>query len=166
MHHSFPLNCLCINFLSELFSMKMYIGSCKSIWLLCLYVLLSCIICFHVFTPVCFHPISNVQIVRTFKNRIPIKTFKKWHNVSSRYDSSVKSETANIWITSAWFSKTFGESVEENNIYDQVEPSATIKTGTVYRGCNVCYQVFLENGKIDIKGKIWNKFSNKIFFFY
>ena len=29
MHHSFPLNCLCINFLSEPLSLKMHIGSAK-----------------------------------------------------------------------------------------------------------------------------------------
>ena len=74
---------------------------------LCLCVLLSCMICFHVCKPVCFHPIWNAQIVRTFKNRIPVQTFKKWHNVSSRYNSYVKSETADIWITSQWFSKNF-----------------------------------------------------------
>ena len=71
-----------------------------------------------------------------------------WHNVSYRYVSYVKSETFDISRTSAWFLKTFRR-VEENHIYDQVKPNST-----VCRGCNVCYQVFLENGKINFKSKI------------
>ena len=52
--------------------------------------------------------------------------------------------------------KPFRESVEENHIYDLVKPNSTVKTRTVYRGCSLCYYVFLENGKIDFKSKIWN----------
>ena len=68
--------------------------------------------------------------------------------------SYFKSEISDIWITDAWFLKPFGERVEENYIYHQVKLSSTVKTRTVYCGCNVCYQVFLENGKIDFKSKI------------
>ena len=60
----------------------------------------------------------------------------------------MKSETSDIWTTGAWFLKPFGERVEENHISHLVKPNSTVKTRTVYRGCNVCYQVFLENGKI------------------
>ena len=52
------------------------------------------------------------------------------------------------------FLKPFGERVEENHIYCLVKHNSTVKTRTVYRGCNVSYQVFLENGKIDFKRKI------------
>ena len=45
----------------------------------------------------------------------------------------------------------FEERVEKNHIYDLVKLIATVKTRTVYRGYNVCYKVFLENGKIDLK---------------
>ena len=48
----------------------------------------------------------------------------------------------------------FGERTEENHIYYLVKLNYTVKTGAVYRGCNVCYQVFLENGKIYFKSKI------------
>ena len=59
----------------------------------------------------------------------------------------------------------------ENNCYPEItfwgegrgkpylspsKPNSTVKTRTVYRGCNVCYQVFLENGRIDFKRKIRN----------
>ena len=64
------------------------------------------------------------------------------------------SETSFIWRTGAWFSKPFEERVEENHMYHIVKPNSAVKTGTVYRGCNVCYQFFLENGKIDFKSKI------------
>ena len=50
--------------------------------------------------------------------------------------------------------KPFGERVEENHIYHLVKRNPTVKIRTVYRGCNVRYQVFLENGKIDFKNKI------------
>ena len=49
-------------------------------------------LCFHVCTYVCFHPISNVQIVRTLEKRIPIQTFEKWYNVSCHYISYISSE--------------------------------------------------------------------------
>ena len=60
-----------------------------------------------------------MQIVRTFENRIPIQTLKKWHNVSY-----VKSKTSDIWRTGAWFLKLFGKWVEENHIYDLVKPNS------------------------------------------
>ena len=34
--------------------------------------------------------------------------------------------------------KTETETVEENHIYRLVKPNFTVKTRTVYRGCNVC----------------------------
>ena len=37
---------------------------------------------------------SNVQIVKTFENRIPIQTFEKYHNVSYCYVGYVNSETS------------------------------------------------------------------------
>ena len=80
--------------------------------------------------------------------------FEKCHNVSYRYVSYAKSETSDIWRTGTWFLKPFGERVEENHTYDLVKPNSTVKTRTVYRGCNVCYQVLLENRKIDFKSKI------------
>ena len=98
--------------------------------------------------------VFNVHIVRTFENRVPFQTFEKLHNVSYRYVSYVKSETSDTWRTRAWFIKPFGERVEENHIYHQVKPNSNVKTRTAYTGCNVCYQVFLENGKIDFKSKI------------
>ena len=121
-----------------------------------LYALFWCMHCFHVFTHVCFQVVSNVRIVRTFENRIPFQTLEKWHNVSYRYVSYLKSETSNIWRTSTWFLKRFGERVEENHIYDLIKRNSTVKSRTLYRGCNVCYKVFLENGKIHFKSKIWN----------
>ena len=93
-------------------------------------------------------------MVRTFENSVPFQTFEKWHNVSYHYISYIKSETSDIWTTGAWFLNAFGESVEENHIYHEVKPNSTVKTRTVYRGCNVCYQGFLENEKIDFKSKI------------
>ena len=97
---------------------------------------------------------SNAHIVRTFENSIPFQMFEKWHNVSYRYVSYIKSETSDIWRTGKWFLKSFGQSVEEKHIYHLVKPNSPVKTRTVYRGCNVCYQVFLENGKINFKSKI------------
>ena len=123
-------------------SLKMYIGSAKT------YVFVR-----HVCAHACFHLISNMQIVRTFKNRIPIQTFEKWHNVSYHYFSYVKLETSDIWRTNAWFLEPFRERVEEKHIYDLVKPNSIVKIRTVYRGCNVCYQVFFENWKIDFKSK-------------
>ena len=87
-------------------------------------------LCFHVCTHVYFYMISNVQIVKTFQNRIPIQKFKKWHNVSYCCVSYIKSETSDIWRTGAWFFKTFGERVEENHIYDLVKLNSTGKTRT------------------------------------
>ena len=110
-------------------------------------------LCFHVFTHVCFHLLSNMQITRTFKNRILIQLFEKWHNVSYCYISYIKSETSDIWRTGAWFLKNFKERVEENHIYDLVKSNSAKKVEK-YRGCNIWYQDFLENGKIDIKSKI------------
>ena len=91
---------------------------------------------------------------QNIRNDILFQTFEKWHNVSYRYVSYIKSETSDIWRTSAWFLRAFGEGVEENHIYHLVKTNSTVKTRTVYRGCNVCYQVFLENGKIDLESKI------------
>ena len=68
-------------FVFESFSLKMYIGSAKTLFL---YVSM---LCFHVCTYVCFHLISNMHIIRTFENRIPFQTFEKWHHVSYRYVS-------------------------------------------------------------------------------
>ena len=115
----------------------------------CLYALFSCMLCFHVCTHVLFHLISNAHIVRRFENRIPFQTFKKWHNVRYRYVNYIKSETSDIWRTGAWLLKPFGERVGENIIYHLVKPNSTVKTRTVYRGCNVCYQVFFKNGKFE-----------------
>ena len=64
------------------------------------------------------------------------------------------SQTSNIWRTEAWFLKPFGERVEEHHIYNLVKPNSIVKTRTVYRGRNICYQVFLENKKIDFQSKI------------
>ena len=49
--------------------------------------------------------------------------------------------------------KPFGERVEKNYIYDLVKRNYTVKTRTVYRGCNVCYQVFLEFQKWTLRAK-------------
>ena len=129
----------------------MYIWKClqKHLIFLCLYALLSCMFCFRVWTHVCCHLMSKVQIVRTFKNKILIQTFEKWYNISYRNVSYVKSETSDIWRTGSIIFKPFGERVEENHIYDLVKPNSTVKTG-----CNVCYSVFLENGTIAFKSKI------------
>ena len=135
--------------ITEPFSLKMYIGSAKtydSCMFVCfafMYALLSCLhTCMH-------HLISNVHIVRTFENSIPFQTFEKWHNVSYRYVSYIKSETCDIWRTGAWF--FWGKPYLPPS-----KPNSTVKTRTAYRGCNACYQVFLENGKIDFKSKMWN----------
>ena len=89
------------------------------------------------------------QMCKSSENRIPIQTFEKWHD-----SSYVNSETSNTWRTSPWFLKPFGERVEENHIYDLVKSNSSVKTRAVYRGSNVCYQGFLENGKIDFKSKV------------
>ena len=110
----------------------------------------------HVCTHVCFHLKLNVHIVRTFENRIPFQTFEKWHNVSYHYVSYIKSETCDIWRTGSWFLRPFIERVEENHIYHLVKSDSIVKNRTIYRGCNVCLQVLLVNGKIDFKSQIWN----------
>ena len=80
---------------------------------------------------------------------------KKWHKTSICYVSHVKSETSNILRTSAWFLKPFGERLEENLIYGLVKANSTVKARTIYSGHNIWYQFFfLENGKMDFKGKI------------
>ena len=76
------------------------------------------------------------------QNRIPLQLFEKWHNLSYCYVSYAKSETSDISRTGALFLKSFLERVEENHIYNQVKPNSAVKTRTVYRGCDVCYQVF------------------------
>ena len=60
-------------------------------------------------TNVSFHLIPNVQIVRTFENRIPIQTFEKWHNVSYRYVSwfMVKPHMNDIWMTYEYIQVTY-----------------------------------------------------------
>ena len=119
----------------------MYIGSAKTydfcvfVCFAFMYALLSCL---HTCMLSC-------DIKRANRQNIPFQTFEKWHNVSYRYVNYIKSETSDIWRTGAWFLKSFGDSVEENHIYHLVKPNATVKIITVYRGCNVCYQVFLEN---------------------
>ena len=72
----------------------MYIGSAKT-WFWYAYIL-----CFHVCTYVCFHPISNVQIVRTLEKRIPIQTFEKcslsnscWHLPNADVIAEVKAKS-------------------------------------------------------------------------
>ena len=51
--------------------------------------------------------------------------------------------------------KTFPREGWGKPYYDLVKPNSNVKTWTVYRGCNECYQIFLENGKTDFKSKIW-----------
>ena len=58
------------------------------------------------------------------------------------YVSYIKSETSFIWRTGAWFLKPFEERVKEKHIYHIVKPNSTLKTGTVYRGCNARYKFF------------------------
>ena len=114
----------------------------------CMYALLSCL------HACMLSLISHVHIVRTFENRIPFQRFEKWHKVSYRYVSYIKSETSFIWRTGTWFLKPFQERVEENHIYHIVKQNSTVKTGTSDGVCNVCYHSFLENGKIDFNSKI------------
>ena len=129
---------------------------------LCLYALLSCMLCFHVFFAFVFAHMyaflwyQKCKPSKHSKNRIPTQTFEKWHNISYRYVRYIKSETSGIWRTGAWFLKPFGEKVQGNHVYDLVNPNFTVKAKRVYRGCKVCYQVFLENGKIGFNSKIWN----------
>ena len=142
--------------IKELFSLKMCIRSAKNMNFVCLYALFSFMLCFHVCTHICFNLTSSVHIIRTFQNRIPFQTVEKRHNVSYHYVSYIKSETSNIWRTGAWFWKWFRERVKENHIYHLVKLNSTVRTRTVYRGCNVCYQVFLKNGKNEYRRKIWS----------
>ena len=115
-------------------------------------------LCFHLYTHACFHLISNVHIIRTFENRITFQTLREGHNISYCYISYIKSETSHIWRTGAWL--PFGERVEENHLYHLVKPNSILKLRSVYRGCSVYYQIFLDNGKIDFKSKIWNSNIN------
>ena len=120
----------------------MYIGSAKHFFFY------ACMLCFHVcFASMFVHMYAFIwyQTCKSSehsKNWIRIQTFEKWHNVSYCYVSYVKSEASDIWRTGAWFLKPFGEKVKENHIYDLVKRNSTVKTRTVYRECNVCYQVF------------------------
>ena len=66
-------------------------------------------LCFHICTNVYLYLISNMKVVRTFENKIPIQMFKKWYNVSCRYVSYIKSEASNVWRTGVWFLKPVGE---------------------------------------------------------
>ena len=91
----------------ESFSLKMYIGSAKT-YDFCMLVCFAFMFA-HTYVFIWY------QIVRLFENRIPIQAFEKWHNVSYRYVSYVKSETSDIWRTGAWFLKPFRERVEENH---------------------------------------------------
>ena len=43
-----------------------------------------------------------------------------------------------------------GERVEENHIYQLVKLNSIVKTRTVCRGCNICYQVFFWERKNSI----------------
>ena len=110
----------------------------------------------------CLHTcILSSDIKRDIENRILFETFEKWHNLSSRYVSYIKSEASFIWRTGAWFLKPFEERVEENHIYHIVKPNSSVKTGTVYSGCNVGNQFFGgKNGKIDFNSKISNLNKN------
>ena len=60
-------------------------GLQKHMIFVCLHALLSCMLCFHGCTHVCFYLISNVEIARVLENRISIQTFEKWHKFSYRY---------------------------------------------------------------------------------
>ena len=80
-------------------------------------------------------------------------TFEKWHSVSYRYVSYLKSEISFIWRTGSWFLKPFEERVEENNIYHIVKPNSIVKTWTVYRECNACYQFFWKVEKLTLIAK-------------
>ena len=125
---------------------KCILGLKKHMIFVCLYTLLSCMPCFYACTRVCFHQLSNVRIVRTFKNRITIQLFEKWRNISCCYISYIKSETSDIWRTGVWFLKPFKGRNEENHIYDLVKPNSAKKVEQ-YRGCNICYQAFFGKWK-------------------
>ena len=129
----------------------MYIGSAKAydfcmlVYFAFMYALL------YACTSVCFHQLSNVRIVRTFKKRITIQLFEKWHNISYCYISYIKSEASDICRTGVWFLKPFKGRIEKKHIYDLVKPNSTKKEGVTY-----ITKLFLENGKIDFKNKILN----------
>ena len=88
--------------LKSRFHWKCRLGLQNHMIFICLHAFLLCMLCFYVYTHVCFHLISNMHIVRTFENRISFQTFEKWHNVSYRYVSLVTSETSDIWRKSVW----------------------------------------------------------------
>ena len=75
-------------------------------------------------------------------------------NVTVTLVSCMKSEVSD-WRTTASFLKPFKERIEENHY---LWPSKTkfYKKPEQYRGCNICSQAFLENGKIGLKGKVLN----------
>ena len=52
------------------------------------------------------------------------------------------------------FLKPFGERVEEKHIYHLAKPNSAVKTGTVYRGCNVIYEVFWKMEKSTLRGEL------------
>ena len=136
----------------------MYIGSAMT-WFL-----YDCMLCFYHgdFLHVCFTIMfahmyvfiwyQTCKLSEHSKIKIPIHTFEKWHNVSYRCVSYVKSEISDIWRTSA----LFGERVEENHIYDLVKPNSTVKTRIIYRGCNYVTKFFWKRGKTHFKSKIRN----------
>ena len=84
------------------------------------------------------------------------QNIRKQSSISNvaRYVSYVKSETSDIWRTGAWFLKPFGERVEEKHIYHLAKPNSAVKTGTVYRGCNVIYEVFWKMEKSTLRGEL------------
>ena len=126
---------------------------------ICLYTLVSCMLCFHVWTHVWFHLILNLHMVRTFGNRIPFQMFEKWHNVSYRYVSYVKPETFNIWRTGAWILMPFWEQVEENHIFNLIKPNYTetnyTETTSIQRLCVTLFFsfFFFWNGNIEFRSK-------------
>ena len=137
---------------------------CKNIWFLYI-----CMLHFHVCFALMFaHMYAFIwyQACKSSEHskiEFQFKRSKNGTTLSYRYVSYVKSEISDIWRTGAWFLKPFGERVGENHIYDLVKPNSTVKTRTLYRGCKVCYQVFLENRKIDFKACVRYFFSNFYF---
>ena len=130
----------------ELFWLKLYIVSAKTYdfyMFACFAFMYALLSCFQ--TCILSSDIKRAHIVRTLQNRIPFQKFESYS-----YASYIKSKTSDIWKTGAWFYKPFEERVEENHIYHLVKLNSAVKTRTVHRGYNICYQVFLENGKIDL----------------
>ena len=76
---------------------------------------------------------------------------RKMTFVSYGYVSYVKSEASNIQRVLAWFLKPFGERLEKNHIYHLIKPNTTVKTRTVHRAFNVCYQVFSKMKKLTLR---------------